>query len=198
MRHLLLILSLFAVAMPAQIQTIAIRPSPENRMQLLVTKTGFLRGKQHLFLFERYDGSIRYDTRKPEASQVSFSIESSSISCKDTWVSVNDLRKIQEMALKDMLDAEHHPRIVFVSTAIKEVGPGKFDIQGQLTIRGIAKPITAVVSMTTAAGGGLSFEGRSQVRLTDYNLKPPSAALGTIGTKDEMSFSFLLAGKPAN
>ena len=34
--------------------------------------------------------------------------------------------------------------------------------------------------------------GRAVVRLKDYALKPPSAALGTIGTKNEMTVEFLL------
>ena len=36
------------------------------------------------------------------------------------------------------------------------------------------------------------FEGAATVRLTDYQLKPPSALLGAIGTKNEMTVSFTL------
>jgi hypothetical protein len=31
------------------------------------------------------------------------------------------------------------------------------------------------------------------ISLTDFGLKPPSAALGTVGTKDKMQLSFHLA-----
>jgi hypothetical protein len=37
-----------------------------------------------------------------------------------------------------------------------------------------------------------TFTGSATVRITDFGLKPPSAALGVIGTKDEMTFSFVL------
>jgi hypothetical protein len=57
------------------------------------------------------------------------------------------------------------------------------------------------VVLVTASPGSLSFQGSAKIKLTDFNLKPPKAALGAIGTKDEMSFSFVLkaeAGKPAS
>ena len=34
------------------------------------------------------------------------------------------------------------------------------------------------------------------VKLTNYGLKPPKAALGLIGTKDEMDFTFSLTARP--
>jgi polyisoprenoid-binding protein YceI len=99
-----------------------------------VTKTGFLRGKQHLFVFESYRGILRYDPQQPESSQVNFTIEAASAVCKDTWLSAKDLRKVQDFALKDMLDAAHHPEITFTSTAIRQAGAGGFEMQGMLTI----------------------------------------------------------------
>ena len=63
-------------------------------------------------------------------------------------------------------------------------------MQGMLTIRGIYKPAVVIVAVADQKEGKHSFQGGATVRLTDYGLKPPSAAFGTIGTKDEMAFSF--------
>ena len=176
--------------------TYSFAPSPGSRIELVVSKTGLLRGKQHLFVFESFSGTLRYDPGKSEASQVRLEIASKSIVCKDTWVGANDLRKIRDVATKDMLDVEHHPKMTFTSVAIRSVGADRFEAQGDLTIRGITKPVVVTVSVAAGAGGVLSIEGRSRVRLTDYGLKPPSAAFGTIGTKDEMMISFNLAARP--
>jgi polyisoprenoid-binding protein YceI len=176
--------------------TYSLAPSPESRIELVVTKTGLLRGKQHLFHFDSFGGRLRHDPGKPETSQVQFEIASKSIVCKDTWVSANDLRKIQDVATKDMLDVEHHPKMTFTSLAIRPADAGMFEVRGNLTIRGVTKPVVVTVSVTARAGGVLAIEGRAPVRLTDYGLKPPSAAFGTIGTKDEMTFSFNLAARP--
>jgi polyisoprenoid-binding protein YceI len=184
-----LLSSLLLIA-PAAAQSHVIQPSPESRMELRVTKTGFLRGKQHLFVFERYRGILRYDPQQPESSQVNLTIGAASAVCKDTWLSAKDLRKVQDFALKDMLDAAHHPEITFTSTAIRQAGAGGFEMQGMLTIRGISKAAAVTVAVADQKEGRLSFQGGATVRLTDYGLKPPSAALGAIGTKDEMAFSF--------
>ena len=54
-----------------------------------------------------------------------------------------------------------------------------------------------VPTMPSAAeGGDLLLDGRSTVKMKDYGLKPPSAALGMVGTKDEMEVSFVLRARP--
>jgi polyisoprenoid-binding protein YceI len=174
----------------------SLAPSPSSRLELVVTKTGLLRGKQHLFVFDRFNGRLRYDPAKAETSHIEFEIVSKSIVCKDTWVSANDLRKIQDVATKDMLDAEKHPKVIFTSLEVRQANAGSFEVRGNLTIRGITKPIMITASVSPSASGTLAIEGRTQVRLTNYGLKPPSAALGTIGTKDEMTLSFHLAATP--
>lgn len=176
--------------------TYSLAPSPSSRLELVVTKTGLLRGNQHLFVFDRFNGKLRYDPTKAETSHVEFEIVSKSIVCKDTWVSANDLRKIQDVATKDMLDAEKHPKLIFTSRDIRQASAGSFEVRGNLTIRGVTKPVIIYASVSPGTNGTLAIEGRTQVRLTHYGLKPPSAALGAIGTKDEMTLSFHLAATP--
>lgn len=195
MSHLLVFL-LSAVLTFAQASSYAIAPTQGTRIELLVAKTGLLRGKQHLFVFDRYQGTLTYDPQKPESSRVTFTIAAGSAVCKDTWVSAKDLRKVQDYALKDMLDAERHPNITFASTAIRPLSDRKFEVQGDLTIRNVAKPVVTTVSMSNRADGSLSAEGTAQIRLLDYGLKPPSAAFGTIGTRNEMALSFTLVALP--
>ena len=163
---------------------------------MLVTKTGLLRGKQHVLDFNRYKGELRYAPEAPSSSVVTLDIESASVVCRDTWVSEKDRRKIQAFAVTDMLDAQNHPRITFRSTAVKPSGADQYTVAGTLTIRGTSKPV--FVNVKLRATGVLTFEGRAVVKLSDYGLKPPTAALGTIGTKDEMTLVFLVTAKPAS
>jgi hypothetical protein len=53
-----------------------------------------------------------------------------------------------------------------------------------------------IVSLHAKSDKPLSIEGASRVRLTDFDLKPPTAALGTMGTKNEMSLRFVLTATP--
>jgi polyisoprenoid-binding protein YceI len=156
-----------------------------------------MRGKQHLFVFGTYRGVLHYDAGRPELSRVEMTFDAGSAECKDTWLSAKDLKKVQEFAQKEMFDSEHHPVISFRSAQIRAMADGRYEVAGALTIRNITKPSTAVVSIQQGAGKELSFEGTSVVRLTDYGLKPPTAALGLVGTKNEMTLSFTLAASPA-
>jgi polyisoprenoid-binding protein YceI len=181
---------LLASAAIAQPRHYDLKPSPASKIELRVTKTGLYRGKVHVFLFPRFDGSLSYDAQKPEASQVRFRLDAASIQCTDTWLSPKDLRSVQEYAVKDMLDAAHHPDITFTSSTIKPNPAGGFDVSGSLKIRDIEKPSVVNVKLEAKPDGTLVLHGEARIKLTDYKLKPPTAALGTIGTKDEMDFSF--------
>jgi polyisoprenoid-binding protein YceI len=43
----------------------------------------------------------------------------------------------------EFFDAELHPEITFRSTAVRLAGDGRADIDGELTIRGVTRPVTA-------------------------------------------------------
>jgi polyisoprenoid-binding protein YceI len=74
-------------------------------------------------------------------------------------------------------------------------GAGKFEVEGDLTIRDLTRPV--VVSVTLQQGSaGLVFDGSAVVKMKDYNMKPPSAAMGLIGTMDEMLLTFHLLARP--
>ena len=162
-------------------------------MELTVEKTGLLSGKKHLFSFTEYRGTLMFDRDAPDRSAVTLSIESASALCRDAWLNAKDLRKVQEYAVKDMLAADRYPHIRFRSTATNKIDANRFQTQGTLTIRDIPKPVLLLVSLSTDSNGSPVIEGTSTIRLTDFGLKPPTAALGTIGTKNEMSFRFAIA-----
>ncbi|MBI3680204.1 MAG: hypothetical protein HY235_07380 [Acidobacteria bacterium] len=45
-------------------------------------------------------------------------LEASGIANKDKWISEKDVKKVEEYALTDMLDATRHPHIRFTSSLI--------------------------------------------------------------------------------
>ena len=190
-RTLSLILLMAGVA-SAEAHVYNLRGSDQVRLELTIEKTGLLSGKKHLFTFSQYEGALRFDRERPEASTVLFSLQAATILYRDTWLSAKDLRKVQEYAFRDMLAADRYPKISFRSTAIRKVDESRYEVEGILTIRNVSKPAIVVAILTGGSGESLSIEGTARVRLTDFGLKPPTAALGTIGTKDEMIFHFVL------
>jgi polyisoprenoid-binding protein YceI len=167
-----------------------IHPAEAARLALTVEKTGLYRGKKHLFLFQKFDGRLDFDTAKPETSKIELTIDARSLICKDDWVSASDLKKIEQTAFDDMLAVKQYPSMTFVSTAIRPLGGDKYEALGTLTLRGVAKPVTVTVALDASNPTMLRLQGSATVRLTDFKLKPPSALLGTIGTKNEMALNF--------
>ncbi len=172
-----------------------IKPSSDSRLELVVEKTGLFSGKKHVFTFDRYSGTLLLDPESPERSKVNLTIEANSLVCHDTWVSMKDLRKIMEEGTKNMLAADRFPTISFKSASVAMAGAGKYEVHGMLTIRGTAKPAMVIVNWTPGGAPPFMFAGDAVVKLTDYGLKPPTAVLGAIGTRNEMQFHFRLAVK---
>jgi polyisoprenoid-binding protein YceI len=184
----LISLLVLAAALLAQPRSLRVAPAANTRFALEVEKTGILKGKKHLFLFERYTGVLAMDVQFPERSKIELDIESRSAVLKDDWVKPDDVKKILETAQMDMLDSAKYPKIRFVSTKVTAAPNGHFTVVGDLTIRNVTNPVTVAV----VHKGGEVFEGTATVKLTDYKLKPPSALLGAIGTKNEMTVTFTL------
>jgi polyisoprenoid-binding protein YceI len=180
------VLALLAGTAPYQLG-----PAPGNRLSLEVYKSGLWNGRKHSFTFERYQGSLLYDAEAPQNSQVRFTVEAASIALHDTWVGEKDRAKIVKFALTNMLHADRYPQLEFTSTRIALAGVGHFEVQGALNMAGVSKPVGVQVTL----GDDLSIQGSATLKMTDWGMKPPSAALGAIGTRDEMSVAFVL--KPA-
>lgn len=193
----LLILPWLAVSLSAQTALYEIKPVPGSRFALEIYKTGFMSGKKHLLWFERFAGALNYNSASPEASRFDLNVASAGFIVKDDWVSASQAKSIREEAAgKNGLDVTKYPQIRFVASSIAKSGDA-FTVQGILTIRGVGQPVTVAVNMKPEpAGGALRFEGKAEVKLKDYGIKPPTAALGTVGTKNEMAVSFSLIATP--
>ena len=91
--------------------------------------------------FGDFTGTIQVDAAKPEASRVEFTVKVSSI---DT----NEPKRDAHLRSADFFDAEKHPEIRFVGKKIAPAGDGKYDVTGDLTMRGVTKEVTLPVAFT--------------------------------------------------
>ena len=166
-------------------QTIHLTPNPESEISLEVKKTGLMAGKQHHLVFSQYEGTV-----SQQPSQVVFTVQAGSLICKDDWVKPKDKEKITRYAIDDLLEAQKYPTLRYRSTAVQQTSDG-YTITGDLTIKDETRPVT--VKVARKMNGRAMWTGEAIIRLTDFNLKPPTAALGAVGTEDAMQFLFHLA-----
>lgn len=85
-------------------------------------------------------------------------IEDSSANVEIVASSVNTNQEMRDNHLKsgDFLLSEEHPTITFRSTAVRPTGDATFELDGDLTIRGITKPVTLDAEF---AGAGVTGQG---------------------------------------
>jgi polyisoprenoid-binding protein YceI len=160
-----------------------ILPAGGAAIDLYVDKTGVLSGKRHHFTFERYEGRLDAAARR-----VTVAVYADSIVCRDTWVSEKDRVKILKVAKEEMLASAKYPLLRFESSRVS--GGEELVVEGLLTIRDKTRPVTVSVRQK-----GGTFSGEARLKLTDFGLKPPSAALGLVGTKDEMTVRFTVVAR---
>jgi len=189
-RRLITFFSLCSLAAAASYE---VAPAPGTQLALTVEKTGLYHGKKHLFLFENYRGTLVFNAQKPEESKIELSIDSRSAVCKDDWVSSGDLKKIMATTFEDMLAVKEFPSMTFSSSSIRPLGGNRFEVQGTLTIRTRPKSVAVNVQLDASDPAKLRLRGDARIHLKDYGLKPPSALLGAIGTKEEMFLAFEIA-----
>lgn len=127
--------------------------------------------------FSDWSGTAHVDAANPAASKVELSIKTASI---DTGSADRD----GHLASADFFDAETNPDITFVSTQVSRSGDD-WTITGDLTIKGVAKPVTIEFEHTGSARdpfGNLriGFEGSTTINRKDWGLTW-NAALETGG-----------------
>ena len=100
-------------------------------------------------------------------------------------VDVRDPQLAGHLQSEDFFHAESYPEIRFASTGVRQAG-GRFELDGDLTLRGVTRPMTLEVEVDGAGedpygGTRLSLAGRGEVDRFDYgipfNAKTPNGAL---------------------
>ncbi len=90
-------------------------------------------------------------------------------------VDVSDEQLAAHLKSEDFFDAANHPEIRFAGTAARALGGGRFELTGDLTIRGTTRPVTLEVEVDGAGedpygGQRISLSGRGQVDRREYGI----------------------------
>lgn len=103
----------------------------------------------------------------------------------------------------EALKHKKHPTIYFnlQSASIAEVKEGDkeftLNTSGSLTVAGTTKNISMNVSGKRLDDKTFSFKGSHTMKMSEFNIEPPSAMWGTVTAGDEITISFDLTAKPS-
>ncbi len=118
--------------------------------------------------FNTFSGEFSYDEKKPAASKVKVDIDVTSIDS-------NHAERDKHLRSDDFLDTDKFPKASFVSTGFKVMGGGMAQLMGNLTLKGVTRPLTISVRHLGHGNdpwGGYrrGFEGETSFKLTDFNI----------------------------
>lgn len=118
--------------------------------------------------FTTFDGSFRVDPSDLSTLQAEATIKADSLFSGDG-------ERDGRLRSEDFLDVARYPEIRFTSTGVSNVGGHSLTLTGELTIRGVTRPVDLAVQYLGEAGdpwGGkrAAFEARATIDRTDYGL----------------------------
>ncbi len=133
--------------------------------------------------FSEFTGTVVIDATDPTASTAS-TVE---LQIQMASVSTGSADRDNHLRSGDFFDVEQFPTMDFRSTSVEvvDVADQTLRVHGDLTIKGIAKPVTVELEFTGSArdpfgNNRAGFEGRAQVNRKDWGLTW-NAALETGG-----------------
>lgn len=124
---------------PLQTQGITYRVDPVHSTVLFRVKhmnTAYVYGR-----FDKFTGTIVVNERDPAQSSVELEIDLNSV---DTGNSQRD----DHLRSPDFFNTRQYPRATFKSTRVRKINDTTVEVRGNLTLRGVTKPLTARVTFT--------------------------------------------------
>jgi polyisoprenoid-binding protein YceI len=139
-----------------------------------------------------FEGEALVDPNTLENSSLRVLIQAASLEVTDD-ISDKDRQEINRRMYQEVLEGDSYPEIVYECTvaSVSKTGEGQYwvALNGELSLHGVRRshPVSARVTLT---GDSLRAAGEFSLRQSDYEIKPVSAAGGTVTLKDDLKLTF--------
>ena len=119
--------------------------------------------------FDTMSGSIVFDEQDWSKSSVEVVIDANSIN-------TNNERRDAHLRTSDFFDTANNPTITFRSTKVTKVDESLFKIEGNLTMRGVTKPVVLDATYMGQGSAGqmgtkAGFSATTRLNRQDYGIK---------------------------
>jgi polyisoprenoid-binding protein YceI len=95
--------------------------------------------------FSGISGKLIFDAASPAGSTVEAEIPVATLGTGDS-------QRDAHLLGAEFFDAEKYPAFTFKSTGVRTTGPGENEVTGELTLRGLTRPVTFTVEGPSAPG----------------------------------------------
>jgi polyisoprenoid-binding protein YceI len=134
--------------------------------------------------FKKFDAQISFDTAKPDAAKIAFTIDSGS-------ATLGAPESDAELPKATWFNVAKFPQATFQSSSIKALGGGKYQVSGKLTIKGNVKDVDVPVALTQA-GAVTTATGQFVIKRLTYKIGEGEWA-DTSMVADDVTVKFKLA-----
>lgn len=170
----------------------------------LVMRVDHLGFSNYTLRFRDFDAKLHFDPKQPQDARLEATIEVASLETDYPDRANLDFNAV--LTGPQWLDAAKHPQILYRSTRIVPTADGRLKVEGELTMRGITRPLALDARYNGGWGGmqldphsriGFSAKGtlpRSEFGIT-YGLPPPGTRFG-VGDAVEFAIEVEFTGPP--
>lgn len=124
--------------------------------------TGTMGGAAFQGTFRRWDASIDFDPNNLPGSRATVTVDMAS-------ATTGDGTRDEAMPSSDWFAVQRFPRATFTTRAIRRTGPNRYQAAGDLTIRGVRRPV--VLPFTLQLNGNTArMQGRLPIDRTAFGV----------------------------
>jgi polyisoprenoid-binding protein YceI len=158
----------------------------------LLFKVDHLGFSNYTARFRRFDATLQFDPARLAASQVRVTVDATSIETDFPDPAKLDFNK--ELQGAGWLDAAAHPQMVYRSLRVVPTGGQAFRIEGELTLRGITRPLVLEARYNGGYAGHpmdpnarIGFSATTKLKRSEFGIATGIPAPGsTMGVGDEV------------
>lgn len=136
--------------------------------------------------------AMSLDAETGVPSELNFTVPSAEIKSNSST--------IMDRLMHEALKVSEHPTITYElveATASGESAP-MLKTTGRLTLAGVTNEIEMDVTSESGDDGAVRYTGSTPLKMTDYDMQPPTAMFGSLRTADDVTVSFEIVFAPAN
>ncbi|MBU2895177.1 YceI family protein [Vibrio hepatarius] len=123
----------------------------------------FIKGR-----FNKFEGGFSYDPKNIAASKISVTVDTQSLDS-------NHAERDKHIRSGDFINASKFSKATFNSTSIVDKGDGELEVNGELNLHGVTKPITIAAKFIGQGpdpwgGERIGFDGTARLELADFKI----------------------------
>ncbi|MFN0131907.1 MAG: YceI family protein [Phycisphaerales bacterium] len=125
--------------------------------------------------FDEVSGTLDFDEANPASSSLNVTVNTKSVTTANA-------KRDGHLRSGDFFNANEFPTATFKSKSFAKAGENMFDVTGDMTIRGVTKPVSFKLEKTGAGKGPggaiIGFEGTVSIQRADFGINYMPDGLG--------------------